>query len=115
MDPDTGADKGLNDVGILYLKGVNIFPGYLDQPDATAAAFNTGWFVTGDLAKIDEDGFLYIEGRLSRFSKIGGEMIPHGTVETAVAEALGPESRRRARPSPSPRAPTPPRARRSSS
>jgi acyl-[acyl-carrier-protein]-phospholipid O-acyltransferase/long-chain-fatty-acid--[acyl-carrier-protein] ligase len=89
VDPDTGADKGLNDVGILWLKGVNIFPGYLDQPDATAAAFDTGWFVTGDLAKIDDDGFLYIEGRLSRFSKIGGEMIPHGTVETAVAEALG--------------------------
>jgi acyl-[acyl-carrier-protein]-phospholipid O-acyltransferase/long-chain-fatty-acid--[acyl-carrier-protein] ligase len=89
VDPDTGVDKGLNDVGILYLKGVNIFPGYLDQPDATAAAFNTGWFITGDLAKLDEDGFLYIEGRLSRFSKIGGEMIPHGTVETAVAQALG--------------------------
>jgi len=89
VDPDTGADKGFNDVGMLYLKGVNIFPGYLDQPDKTAEAFNTGWFVTGDLAKLDEDGFLYIEGRLSRFSKIGGEMIPHGTVEAAVVEALG--------------------------
>jgi acyl-[acyl-carrier-protein]-phospholipid O-acyltransferase / long-chain-fatty-acid--[acyl-carrier-protein] ligase len=89
VDPDTGADKGFNDVGILWLKGVNIFPGYLEQPEATAAAFNTGWFVTGDLAKLDEDGFLYIEGRLSRFSKIGGEMVPHGTVEAAVAEALG--------------------------
>ncbi len=89
VDPDTGADKGFNDTGMLYLKGVNIFPGYLDQPDKTAEAFNTGWFVTGDLAKLDEDGFLYIEGRLSRFSKIGGEMIPHGTVEAAVIQALG--------------------------
>jgi len=89
VDPDTGAEKGLNDIGILYLKGVNIFPGYLDQPEATAAAFQAGWFVTGDLAKLDEDGFLYIEGRLSRFSKIGGEMVPHGTIEAAVAQALG--------------------------
>ncbi len=92
VDPDTGADKGFNDTGMLYLKGVNIFPGYLDQPDKTAEAFNTGWFVTGDLAKLDEDGFLYIEGRLSRFSKIGGEMIPHGTVEAAVIQALGHKS-----------------------
>ena len=89
VDPDTGAEKGFNDTGMLYLKGVNIFPGYLDQPDKTAEAFNTGWFVTGDLAKIDEDGFLYIEGRLSRFSKIGGEMIPHGTIEAKIMEALG--------------------------
>lgn len=89
VDPDTGADKGLNDVGILYIKGVNIFPGYLDDAEKTAEAFNTGWFVTGDLAKVDEDGFLYIEGRLSRFSKIGGEMVPHGTVEAAVNTALG--------------------------
>ncbi|HTB63059.1 MAG TPA: AMP-binding protein, partial [Opitutales bacterium] len=89
VDPDTGEEKGFNDIGMLYLKGVNIFPGYLGQPDATAAAFNTGWFVTGDLARLDEDGFLYIEGRLSRFSKIGGEMIPHGTVEAAVVEVLG--------------------------
>jgi acyl-[acyl-carrier-protein]-phospholipid O-acyltransferase/long-chain-fatty-acid--[acyl-carrier-protein] ligase len=89
VDTDTGADKGFNDVGMLLLRGVNIFPGYLDAPDKTAEAFNTGWFVTGDLAKIDEDGFLYIEGRLSRFSKIGGEMVPHGTVEAAVIAALG--------------------------
>ncbi len=89
VDPDTGAEKGFNDTGMLYLKGVNIFPGYLDQPDKTAEAFNTGWFVTGDLAKIDEDGFLYIEGRLSRFSKIGGEMVPHGTIEVKIAEVLG--------------------------
>jgi acyl-[acyl-carrier-protein]-phospholipid O-acyltransferase/long-chain-fatty-acid--[acyl-carrier-protein] ligase len=47
-----------------------------------------GWFKSGDLARFDEDGFLYIEGRLSRFSKIGGEMVPHETVEAKIMEAL---------------------------
>jgi acyl-[acyl-carrier-protein]-phospholipid O-acyltransferase/long-chain-fatty-acid--[acyl-carrier-protein] ligase len=41
------------------------------------------------LGRFDDDGFLYIEGRLSRFSKIGGEMVPHGTVEQKIAEAFG--------------------------
>jgi acyl-[acyl-carrier-protein]-phospholipid O-acyltransferase/long-chain-fatty-acid--[acyl-carrier-protein] ligase len=89
VDPETGADLGFNQAGVLWLRGINIFPGYLEQPEATAAALRDGWFVTGDLARIDEDGFIFIEGRLSRFSKIGGEMVPHGTVEAAVAKACG--------------------------
>ncbi|NBR59237.1 MAG: hypothetical protein EBT89_08785 [Opitutaceae bacterium] len=48
-----------------------------------------GWFITGDLGRFDADGFLFIEGRLSRFSKIGGEMVPHGTVEQQIVEAFG--------------------------
>ncbi len=89
VDPDTGAERGRNETGLLLLRGLNVFPGYLDQPEATAAAFRDGWFVTGDLARIDDDGFIFIEGRLSRFSKIGGEMVPHGTVEQAVLQAYG--------------------------
>jgi acyl-[acyl-carrier-protein]-phospholipid O-acyltransferase/long-chain-fatty-acid--[acyl-carrier-protein] ligase len=73
---------------MLCLRGANVFPGYLNDEKKTMAAFRDGWFVTGDLARFDRDGFLYIEGRLSRFSKIGGEMVPHGTVEQKIAEVF---------------------------
>ena len=49
----------------------------------------SGWFVTWDLARVDEDGFVSVEGRLARFSKVGGEMVPHGTVEAKIAELFG--------------------------
>jgi acyl-[acyl-carrier-protein]-phospholipid O-acyltransferase/long-chain-fatty-acid--[acyl-carrier-protein] ligase len=91
VDPDTGEDLPLTQTGMLLFKGANIFGGYLDDTEKTAAAFRDGWFVTGDLGKFDEDGFLTIEGRLSRFSKIGGEMVPHGTVEQAVIDAFAAE------------------------
>ena len=74
---------------MLWLKGPNVFDGYLDEPERTADVIKDGWFRTGDLARFDEDGFLFIEGRLSRFSKIGGEMVPHETVETRIVECLG--------------------------
>jgi acyl-[acyl-carrier-protein]-phospholipid O-acyltransferase/long-chain-fatty-acid--[acyl-carrier-protein] ligase len=88
-DPDSGAPLSLNDTGMLWLKGPNIFEGYLGEPARTAEVLHDGWFKTGDLGRFDEDGFLYIEGRLSRFSKIAGEMVPHETVETNILNALG--------------------------
>ena len=63
--------------------------GYLGRDDLTEAAFHDGWYITGDLGFLDEDGFLKISGRLSRFSKIGGEMVPHGRVEEALQQAIG--------------------------
>ncbi len=87
LDPDSGEVLPLGKTGTLAFRGASVFPGYLDDPERTAAAFDgEGWFVTGDLGHIDDDGFLFIEGRLSRFSKIGGEMIPHGKVEQVIAE-----------------------------
>lgn len=89
LNSDTIKDQELSQTGILALKGPNIFEGYLGEPERTAEVLRDGWFVTGDLARFDEDGFLYIEGRLSRFSKIGGEMVPHGTVEEILIQAYG--------------------------
>jgi acyl-[acyl-carrier-protein]-phospholipid O-acyltransferase/long-chain-fatty-acid--[acyl-carrier-protein] ligase len=89
MDPETGAELPMTSVGMLWLKGPHVFPGYLKDEEKTAAALKDRWFVTGDLGRIDEDGFLFIEGRLSRFSKIGGEMVPHGTVEQRIISAFG--------------------------
>lgn len=88
-DPDTGAKLGLHATGMLWLRGPNIFEGYLNDPERTADVIQDGWFRTGDLARFDEDGFLFIEGRLTRFSKIGGEMAPHETIEAKILEALG--------------------------
>jgi acyl-[acyl-carrier-protein]-phospholipid O-acyltransferase / long-chain-fatty-acid--[acyl-carrier-protein] ligase len=91
-DPETGAPLPSTELGMLWLKGPNIFQGYLNQPERTAEVLQDGWFRTGDLARFDEDGFLHIEGRLSRFSKIGGEMVPHETVEAAIGKQFNLES-----------------------
>jgi len=87
-DPETGAPLTLHDTGMLWLRGPNIFEGYLNDPKRTAEVLVDGWFKTGDLGRFDEDGFLYIEGRLSRFSKIGGEMVPHETLESKIYTTL---------------------------
>ena len=86
VDPDTWVELPMTETGMVLFRGANVFGGYLDDPEKTRAAFRDGWFVTGDLGRFDEDGFLFIEGRLSRFSKIGGEMVPHGTVESKISE-----------------------------
>jgi acyl-[acyl-carrier-protein]-phospholipid O-acyltransferase/long-chain-fatty-acid--[acyl-carrier-protein] ligase len=89
-DPETNEDIPLFETGMLWLRGANLFEGYLDDPARTAAVLHEGWYKTGDMGRLDEDGFLFIEGRISRFSKIAGEMVPHLTVEQKIAEALPP-------------------------
>jgi acyl-[acyl-carrier-protein]-phospholipid O-acyltransferase/long-chain-fatty-acid--[acyl-carrier-protein] ligase len=86
VDPETWQELPMSETGMVLFRGANVFEGYLDDPEKTRGAFRDGWFVTGDLGRFDEEGFLFIEGRLSRFSKIGGEMVPHGTVENKIIE-----------------------------
>jgi acyl-[acyl-carrier-protein]-phospholipid O-acyltransferase/long-chain-fatty-acid--[acyl-carrier-protein] ligase len=89
VSPDTGSPMPLGEPGLLLVRGPNVMRGYLGQPEKTAEVLRDGWYVTGDIAKLDEDGFLQITDRLSRFSKLGGEMVPHGKVEEKLHEAAG--------------------------
>jgi acyl-[acyl-carrier-protein]-phospholipid O-acyltransferase/long-chain-fatty-acid--[acyl-carrier-protein] ligase len=73
---------------MIWFKGPNVFKGYLKQPRKTEEVLQNDWFRTGDIGRLDEDGFLIIEGRLSRFSKIGGEMVPHEVVEDHITKAM---------------------------
>jgi acyl-[acyl-carrier-protein]-phospholipid O-acyltransferase/long-chain-fatty-acid--[acyl-carrier-protein] ligase len=89
-DPATEKALAADQQGLIWLKGANIFPGYLGNPKKSEEVLTKdGWFRTGDVGRLDDDGFLFIEGRISRFSKIGGEMVPHETVEAAINKALG--------------------------
>ncbi|MDX1680499.1 MAG: AMP-binding protein [Akkermansiaceae bacterium] len=88
-DPSTEKDLPIDQQGIIWLKGSNVFRGYLNNPKKTQEVIIDGWFHTGDVGRVDSNGFLYIEGRISRFSKIGGEMVPHETVEAAINKAMG--------------------------
>ena len=88
VDQETGQGKGPDEEGLLLVKGANVMKGYLNQPEKTAAVIRDGWYMTGDVAKLDEDGFITITDRLSRFSKIGGEMVPHIKVEERIHMAL---------------------------
>src|SRR5438128_8599117 len=88
-NPETNEKLSIHDSGMLWLRGPNIFEGYLKDPERTADVLDNGWFKTGDIGRFDEDGFLYIEGRLSRFSKIGGEMVPHEAIEQKIVDLFG--------------------------
>ncbi|HTQ61379.1 MAG TPA: acyl-[ACP]--phospholipid O-acyltransferase [Candidatus Solibacter sp.] len=89
IDPETQQPLGINQPGLLLVRGPNVMQGYLNQPEKTAAVLRDGWYNTGDIAMLDEDGFLRVTDRLSRFSKIGGEMVPHIKVEDKLHELAG--------------------------
>jgi acyl-[acyl-carrier-protein]-phospholipid O-acyltransferase/long-chain-fatty-acid--[acyl-carrier-protein] ligase len=88
VDPLTGEGPLVGEEGMLLVSGPNRMIGYLDDPELTAAAFHGEWYVTGDIATIDADGFIRITDRLSRFSKIAGEMVPHMKVEEEIQALL---------------------------
>ena len=89
VDPQTGETLPPNTEGLLLAKGANRMLGYLGNPELTSSVTRDGWYVTGDIASVDDEGFIRITDRLSRFSKIGGEMVPHLKIEDAVADILG--------------------------
>jgi acyl-[acyl-carrier-protein]-phospholipid O-acyltransferase/long-chain-fatty-acid--[acyl-carrier-protein] ligase len=89
VDPDTLQPVGVDEPGLLLVRGPNIMRGYLNKPEKTAEVLLDGWYNTGDVARMDEDGFIRITDRLSRFSKIGGEMVPHIKVEDLLQELVG--------------------------
>ncbi|CAN5139612.1 N/A [soil metagenome] len=89
VDPESRATLPVGDAGLLLVKGPNVMQGYLGQPDKTAEVLRDGWYNTGDIARQDQDGFITITDRLSRFSKIGGEMVPHIRIEEKLHECAG--------------------------
>jgi acyl-[acyl-carrier-protein]-phospholipid O-acyltransferase/long-chain-fatty-acid--[acyl-carrier-protein] ligase len=86
VDIDTGEPVEPGTAGLLLVKGPNVMKGYLGKPEKTAEVLHDGWYTTGDIALMEEDGFLTITDRLSRFSKIGGEMVPHIKIEDKLHE-----------------------------
>jgi acyl-[acyl-carrier-protein]-phospholipid O-acyltransferase/long-chain-fatty-acid--[acyl-carrier-protein] ligase len=95
VDPETLVELPIETEGMLEVTGPNLMQGYLDDPDKTAEVVKDGWYITGDMARIDPEGFIYITGRQSRFSKIGGEMVPHLRVEEEIQEYLAAEDEER--------------------
>jgi acyl-[acyl-carrier-protein]-phospholipid O-acyltransferase/long-chain-fatty-acid--[acyl-carrier-protein] ligase len=73
---------------MLLIKGPNVMKGYYKMPEQTAKVMRGEWYVTGDMGMLDADGFIHITGRLSRFSKIGGEMVPHIHIEELLQRML---------------------------
>ena len=88
IDPESGESLPVDRPGLLLVRGPNVMLGYLNRPEKTAEVLRDGWYNTGDIAMVDGDGFLRITDRLSRFSKIGGEMVPHIKVEEKLHELL---------------------------
>jgi acyl-[acyl-carrier-protein]-phospholipid O-acyltransferase / long-chain-fatty-acid--[acyl-carrier-protein] ligase len=89
VHPETLAPLPPGEAGLLLVRGPNVMQGYLNRPEKTAEVLRDGWYNTGDIAAMDEDGFIRITDRLSRFSKIGGEMVPHIKVEDKLHEIMG--------------------------
>ena len=86
-DPDDDNVRlTLDEQGMIWFKGPNVFKGYVGREDLNEGIFKDGWFKTGDLGRVDLNGMLTLGGRRSRFSKIGGEMVPHEVVENAIEE-----------------------------
>lgn len=92
VDPETLRSLPAGEAGLVLIGGTQVMQGYLDDPDRTAAALveldGLRWYRSGDKGKLDDDGFLTILDRYSRFAKLGGEMVSLSAVEQAINELL---------------------------
>ena len=90
VDPQTHEPCNRGEEGLILIGGPQVMKGYLDEPAKTKKAIiqasDTRWYNTGDKGKLDEDGFLTIVDRYSRFAKIGGEMVSLGAIEKTLFE-----------------------------
>lgn len=90
VDPDTNEELPIGEAGMILIGGCQVMEGYLKDPERTAQALfeldGKRWYRTGDKGFLDEDGFLTIVDRYSRFAKVGGEMISLGAVELRIQE-----------------------------
>ncbi|MDA3874768.1 MAG: MFS transporter [Kiritimatiellae bacterium] len=89
LDPDTEKAVPRGEAGLLWVKGPSIMQGYVKNPEKTKEALIDGWYNTGDIVQMDVNGFITITDRLTRFSKLAGEMVSHSAVEEALQDALG--------------------------
>lgn len=89
VDVDSEEDLPFGERGILAVKGLSIMQGYLMDEEKTKEVLKDGWYLTGDVAETNSEGFITLVDRVSRFSKIAGEMVPHLVVEEALAKILG--------------------------
>jgi acyl-[acyl-carrier-protein]-phospholipid O-acyltransferase/long-chain-fatty-acid--[acyl-carrier-protein] ligase len=96
VDPESFQELATNEEGMILIGGTQIMKGYIGDPEKTASVIKeidgTRWYVTGDKGRIDEDGFLTIVDRYSRFAKVGGEMVSLGLVEGEITKVLDEES-----------------------
>lgn len=92
VDPESFETLPIGEEGMILIGGTQIMQGYLKDPEKTASVIKEidgiRWYVTGDKGRLDEDGFLTIVDRYSRFAKIGGEMVSLGMVEQEIGKIL---------------------------
>lgn len=85
---ETGAECAAGEIGKILVKGDLVMKGYLNDVEETSRRIRGGWYDTGDMGRLDDHGYLWLEGRLKRFVKIGGEMVSLVRVETVLGKLL---------------------------